>query len=534
MDCAIQSLNGSYRPAINQELIHTEDGVRIFGGLIDAPKEVGIARGATAGIVTAISAADFNVYPSRVTVAGAGGVPIGGPLPPVDRPAETLKARMTWIASILAPYGVTLDAAQVDGPSLVAASFGADRVMVDVLNETVALASGTGSIGYVWNIDYTKKLSARPADSSNPAPFAITDTNDLALGDITVDQPTPSTYANYIVVLGGTGSRDVTQTFAGDGSTVTFQCLYALITTYGAVVVDGVGETLGAGGLWTWDPATNRITRTTAPASGAVIVFTYLAGFPLRVEAHGSEPAGARKFHVYELPEVFDVYTLQALANSYYVRDSQTPKTVTYGAALHLTAVHPGQVQIITSTKRNLSGSHLITDVEIGERGGHVQRVVTAVSSQRVPPGMREQFQQVFGSVGPRAAAGSSSTVGAGGSVTYLNAPVSLGGSDITFRDAATWVRVPNALKYLSPATFAVRISGSIVAFVGGTTVALRLYDESGGAHLTGPPSTAPAGQVPLDYSFTGTVTVNHLYHLEMLSGTAAVPCAGIAQLEAL
>lgn len=388
ISCAVVSTSGTYRPAINDDIVITENGTRIFGGLIDNPQEHGAggqSRGAA--IEIGISASDYTVYAQRIALTSD-----------VSRPSETLKARLTWIASLLSAQGVSLDAGQATGPTIDAQGFQSGQFVVDILNKTMGLANGTGSASWVWQIDYTKTMRATQAGTV-AAPFNVVDGDGHALGDITIEQPLPSTYANYIILRGGSGTRDTADNFTGDGSTSAFTLTVPVSVTYGYVTMNGVFETLGSSpATWIFDPVANTITRTSPPPVSATINVTYVGQYPVDVIADGGASAANRVDKIYTEPDVFDVAVMQALANNYLTRDMDAPKTVRYSAAVTLTGIHPGMTQTITSTKRNLSGTHLIVDVQIVNIGGTVvQRHVTAVTSSILPATLREQWQQVFG-----------------------------------------------------------------------------------------------------------------------------------------
>jgi len=517
MDFAVHSLDGSVRYANDDEVILTEDGTRIFGGLVDRPAERGFGgSGAASAIEQALGAVDFNVYPSRIAVSAD-----------TDQPSESLQARLTWIAGLMAAQGVTLDAGQAVGPTLPAASYTAGQFLIDVLAETVALADGTGATSWVWNIDYSKVLSAVEAGTA-AAPFNLADGDGQVVGDIEVEQPRSTDYANYIRLLGGAGTRDVTDAWTGDGSTVTFALTYTLASGYGYVTCAGVYETLGTGATWEYDSATNSITRTSAPGVGAAISMTYVAQFPKAVTADGGVAAANRVQKVYTAPEVFDVVVMQALADSYLTRDMASPKTVRYTAAWDKTDLHPGDTQTITSAKRNLSGTHLITEVRIVKQDRQlVHREVTAVSSTRLPSTLREKFQQTFGGGSTGAASASSITVVTGG--TYLSSPASLGGSDTQLIACDSPARVRNPQPYDAPATLAVTVQG-LVAARSAVNVTVILWDETdGAAEFSDSPVAASATPVP--FSFSGTVTIGHRYWLYVQSGTAGVTATACGQV---
>lgn len=406
-DFSIVSLDGTGRPSLGDEVYLTKDGARIFGGLIDRPVEAGLFKGgATATypnpLIFRLSASDFNVYANRIHLTA-------------DIPAGNFKAFLTVVATALAAQGVTLHGSQANGPALPALSY-VDKPIIDVLNEGASLASGTGSTSWVWNIDYDKKLRAIET-GTDPAPFDITDVDDgNVLGDIEVEQQRSSDFANYIIVLGGTGQRDVTDTFTGDGVTTEFDLNYQFLSGW-VVVVDGIFETLGtAPAQWIVDPVANTITRGTAPSLGADISITYIAQFPKRVIADSGVPAAERVMRTYTAPDVFDLTILEALAESYLERDSQDPKTVRYNSALDETDFDPGQTQAITKANRDLSGTFLITAVTIRSVAAkYAQSQVTAVSTRRLPRTLREATRQFLS--GSDAAAGTVAVGGTTGSV---------------------------------------------------------------------------------------------------------------------
>lgn len=88
---------------------------RIFGGFVDKPTERGFQGVGLTPITTAVSALDFNALPNRRYVTAT-------------IPAGTLKAALLAIKPYLTPYGVTLDPAQVTGPSLPALTYNATKL----------------------------------------------------------------------------------------------------------------------------------------------------------------------------------------------------------------------------------------------------------------------------------------------------------------------------------------------------------------------------------------------------------------------
>ncbi|MCR4301786.1 MAG: hypothetical protein NUV51_09265 [Sulfuricaulis sp.] len=185
--CQVLSEDGSYTPALNAEVIVTEDAVRIFGGNIDTPSLKGVGNEAGTPIVTSVSAVDFNALAGHRYVT-------------LDIVAGTLKAALQAIdAGGFFPPGVTLDPAQIAGPTLPALSyqFYEERCRLSTIFDEIAGLDATQKL--VWEIDYDKVLRMfLPA--STPAPVNIIDGDGHAIGDVHVE-PTRSNYANRVIAL---------------------------------------------------------------------------------------------------------------------------------------------------------------------------------------------------------------------------------------------------------------------------------------------------------------------------------------------
>lgn len=178
----VLSRDGSYSPALFAEVILAEDGTPRFGGHIDRPTRQDTAGHGGSAIVTACSAVDYNAYADRRlvnTVISAG----------------TLKSVLQYLDDFLTQYGVTLDAAQVDGPAIPVMTVGFSR-LDEVLNKLSVLSDG-----YVWEIDYNKSFRMF-LPGSTAAPFNVTDGDGTAIGEILVE-PSRVDYANSVWVIGG-------------------------------------------------------------------------------------------------------------------------------------------------------------------------------------------------------------------------------------------------------------------------------------------------------------------------------------------
>jgi hypothetical protein len=384
---SVVSSDASYRPALDAEVIITQDGTRVFGGLVDRPSEKGLIEGAHAGIVTQISTYDFNQYAERRCVLEGGGFPAG----------YTLKQCLTSLLGYLSVYGVTLDAGQVDGPTFpeIICEF---QQVSEIFNNLMTLTAKYGD-PYVWRIDAFKVLRAfQPADLA--APFDITTANGRAVGDVTVEISREK-YANR-VVLKVPPKQEVNrvESFTADGVTDTFTLQYTPTKLYGHVLIDsGGGETLTttefAGTTqWELDTAANTVTRVAGPPTvGTVISVPFDGTFSASATA---EDAGEIATYgpwerIVTVESVPSDTTAQAIVDGYLAQFLPTPKTIKYRT--RGTGLAPGQVQTITLPARNLSVSALITDVVTRDSQNQLFSDVTAVTGATHQGGWRDVYK---------------------------------------------------------------------------------------------------------------------------------------------
>ncbi len=371
LTCDILALDGTPRAPLGAPIKLTEDGTTIFGGSIDAPMEAGVGGLPLTKTRTRVSAIDNNALAERRVLN-------------VTFPAGTIKSWLTTLIGYLAPFGTTLDPAQVNGPTLPAISCLFIRVD-DALNQFSDLTASTAT-PMVWEIDYNNVLRMKAA-AVTPAPFDIVDGDRHAIGDVTVE-PSQEDYANRVLLLAGDGLHDVQDTFTGDGSTSTFPLGYPISATRGYVTNGITNETIAnadTGGVW-WSidvsVTPNTITRhPSPPAAASAISINYTAQFPVLkfADAGGvAAPLPDIWEKVIREPDVFDNATAQQLANSYVAQTSRRPRTVHY--LTHQRGIHPGMTQHIKVTPRHVDTTFLITDVTIQNRSGTIgERLVTAV-----------------------------------------------------------------------------------------------------------------------------------------------------------
>jgi hypothetical protein len=370
----VLSTDGSYRPAQDATVVITENGTTIFGGLLEEPKECGIVdRKGVAAIRTKVSAADYNVYAERRYVNET-------------LAAGTLKSMLTTlVGEYLDDYGVTLHGSQVDGPTLPAMEFKYLR-LDEVLNELGSLTAEDGE-PYTWRIDHSKVLRMFQP-STNAAPFNLTgDPITQVISDITVDTSYKH-YANRVIVkVPSKMLVEYSATFTGDGSTTVFTVPdgYTILKPYGYVTSGGNFETLTAAGIgdtasWEYDIDAGTVTRTAgAPANGDAIDFKFDADFSGEGIAQdaGEIAAHGIKEIVKLVESVPSDTTAQAIAEGILAKCLTPSKAIKYKT--HTAGILPGQSQTVTVSRRNLSGTAVISDVVIRDVGPRIlERSVTA------------------------------------------------------------------------------------------------------------------------------------------------------------
>ncbi len=106
MSVDIDSLNGSYLPVVGQDVVLTESSTRRFAGVINGFRRVGIVGGDKPSMIRVrINVIALAIHAQHRYVVG-------------NLAAGNLKAALTFVVTYLSGYGITLDGAQVNGPTL--------------------------------------------------------------------------------------------------------------------------------------------------------------------------------------------------------------------------------------------------------------------------------------------------------------------------------------------------------------------------------------------------------------------------------
>ncbi len=353
-----------FRPTLGAEFISVKDSVREFGGFVERASEQAAGGMNTDGnIEVLVDFVSFATIGDRrfVYETIAAGL--------------TLKQALQQIEPYVTPYGVSLSASQVNGPTLTA-----DIVIDgDTFNETLNRLSAV--TGYLGGIDYNKSLRM-VAFGEIDAPFDIADGVNQQ-GDIKVDR-SRGKYFNRVVAKYGTAGPLVpkSDSFTGNGVLDTFSITYpvagpfAPVATEDGAIAYGVvnyadgttesiaGQSAPSGFLWEYDPDALTIKRRSGAVPNLVaFTFRYDVQFPRTVIVEDAAEILAHGIFetVILLPNVYDKDEATATATLALSQFLEILTTVTYTTRGQ--GLHPGMTQTIEIDDRDVSGEFLISEV---------------------------------------------------------------------------------------------------------------------------------------------------------------------------
>lgn len=429
---------GAYRPSLGEDVLLSENGTDIFGGIIDRIEETGVDNQPIADIASEITCVAYNVYADRrfiteTFVAGTTIASIAG----------------TIVTNYLSDYGITIDAGQVTGPSLT------EDLAFDGVLLSKALDQLTTLTGYFWKVSPGKAFRLFTTGST-AAPFNVVDGDGNNAGDIRVVKSREKYYNRVILKYGSDKIVTVTDNFTGDGVTDTFTLTYAIAGFYpnlpdgaaGYGVVDyPVGpttESLGglstpSGYIWKYDPSGQTIFRSTGAVANAVAFsIRYDVQFPQTVtsEDAGEITANGLSEIAVAYPDVYDKVTAQGLADEILAQSLDIKTEVeydTYGLGLQ-----PGMTQTITAADRAVNDSFLITEVQTRSQQmtQDVSRHVKAIDGTSFRGSFRDVYRAWLGdgitssSSGPAVSTGGGIPGGTDGDVQFNNNGA-FGGTDV-------------------------------------------------------------------------------------------------------
>lgn len=428
MRFGVKSMDASYRPSLREVVDFTWIGIHFFAGHIHHTDEGALAR-LPYGIVpieTQCGATDFSALPERRKIA-------------ITLPAGTLESMLDLLVPYLAVYGVTLDPAQVTGPTIA-------EDLVFTLGPLTAIFEKLSVItGYAWNISYDKVLSMF-APVAVDAPFNIEDSaagRARVVGDVRVS-PTTVNYGNHITVKFTVPAEQAFVYFLmdnlpSDGTTFKAagqEFVFKNTPTdpnhvqIEATIVDTLDNVVAVIDPLEEVTAFNQTTRVDvyaaeAGASGNSIQVESNDGnggadFRWGVEGggvashlyHGTDAAltgtviaqnipaqdGGANLHelVFEEPTAESEETAQALADGYLIRSLVQPREIRYRTRLH--GLHPGMKQHIEVPGRNVDADCLITTVDISPEGSALYNYdVTAIEGLIITETIAGKWRRMTG-----------------------------------------------------------------------------------------------------------------------------------------
>jgi len=457
--------------------------------------------------------------------------------------AVTLKSVLqTLVSDNLAQYGITLDAAQDDGPTLEPFSWQVKRVS-DAIRE---LSDRTG---YVARISATKVLRML-LPGTEPAPFAITEAapyvHELSWHD------SDHTVANKVTVLcGPTGVQQVAdERHYGDGVTRVWELNAPFVQVVGALSRSDSegGWPLGTYGVddfpYTYEAATNSVhQRADQPVvpTGEYIWLWYMAQFPFTVTATtGATPVIE---HVEVRPDVLSRPVGQEIANGLLSQRSATPREVSL--TTDVDGLEVGQALTIDlPVTRAIAGTFVVTSVALTivldttEGDAFWQYHVEALESDIYQGSYLDQWRKMTGN-GSSGSAGAVSGGGGGtlppaGGGTAGPSTFFLGGSRTTalFAAPVAWLPVVDYLDYIAPSSFSALVRVDLFARHASVGAQARLFNITDGVPVA-PASSVVTSTTAVPTTFVAAVESGKRYRLEVISTVADESVFAIGTVEA-
>lgn len=501
-----------YLPAMHAEvLLYEQDGTTLmYGGVVIRRRMHGVSL---LDFVD-IECTDFCVFADWCSITATYVTPV------------TLKAVLEDLADVLAPYGVTLDAGQVTGPTLAAFSW-TDKKVSDALRELT-----TRSEGYIWNLTPAKVLSM-VLPGSDPAPWAITD-GAPHCRELEWEEGDGSYATKVILTCGPAGTWPASQAWTTNGTAASWVTdLPASLPDPIICRIDGVLHTIGVGGTpeFTWDQATHTLAlgSLAQPGAGHTLTLDYTAQGPFRVFADSA--ATPLVEYRASAPDITTLAPGQERADGLLVALHRRVKEI----AIHEcdAGLAPAQTLTIALTPRPINTTALVTSVVstlISE--AFWRHTANAIEGAQYQGSELDYFRGIE-------SGGSSSGVisggGGGGTVIALSSPFPLGGSRGTALGPApaAWTPVVGWFPFVSAAAFSALVRVYLRARDAGIGVTARLYNVTD-ATAVSPTSGTITSQTDTMTTFTVALAAGKEYRLEILGSASGALVFGIGVLESL
>jgi len=504
-------------------VIYGRDGITlIFGGVI---LERHVQGWTLAGPQLKITCecGDGLAYADWVTVSAA-------------YPESTIKTRLTALVDdALDAYGVTLDVAQVDGPTVAAVTWNQKRVS-DALREL----SGQSGYFLVMSPDRVLTMAApggetAPDDWVEPVP---THMQDVAWRDVA------TVPANKVVLLcGPNGLATIADEHHwGDGSTRIFPLNSPYVAIVGALRTGSDSGGLDPGGFpvgtygvddmpWTYDASLNAMrqrTDQTILAADEYIMLWYSAQFPFTVEATTGETP-VIEYHEAR-PDLLSIPAAQQLADELLANMSGDP--IILHGRFNEDGYHVGQLLTVDlAVMRQISGTFTIRTITLEMvLNDYWQYTLEATEGTLAAPSHLAGWRQIIGEgyaiPGPwitlpvvRSPTGTitatmPSNIISAGTAAALGGPAFLGGTREGVRTTGTvWEPVSNYIDYYAGVTFSAIVRADLYAARAGVTVKARLWNLTQGKSAG--ESILVQSTTPVPVVFPVTIEFGNKYRLE-------------------
>lgn len=437
----------------------------------------------------------------------------------------TLKTVLTdLVAALPGTYGITVDAGQVDGPTLAAFSWTRKRAS-DAVRELSQRSQ------YVASMSALKAIKMFvPGTDAAPKAFTDAATGFLAAQWSDTD-PVPVTKVTVICGPDGAASTTQTWTQAGGATSWVTDIPAALdAAPPGTVLVGGVTKTVGPGAMYEWDATTHTLSLGTdsLPADGTVIVLVFVGQFPFQAVADsGGSPIVEFQ---QEYPEVVEYGPALELAAS--LLDSLDDSLRELDVVSKDSGWAVGQGFTVNIAKRAAVATFLITTLSITLTPERYWRYEFSATEDAIYQGSSlDQWRVLTGSSsGITTAGGSGSTV----VVTPLSSPFGLGGS----RDRSQPVGTSKTA-VLDWQPFVPTANGTVIARVTtrartagvDVTPEIAVWDSGLGDWVTHTTGSATGGTNETQQEFSVLVTAGDIYILRYYTDTAGASAYCIGQV---
>lgn len=453
----------------------------------------------------------------------------------------TLKAVLAdLVTDKLAAYGIGLDAAQVDGPTLTAPFGWTNRKAADVIKDLVE------QTGYMDDTSAELKLRMFAPGTTT---YGTTISN-LNASRVNVDDSTQVPATRVICIFGPSGTQLTSQRWVANGVATSWVTdIPAAAAPALLCVDDGVTPflaTVGAGGMFEFDVATSTLSVGTygTPASGVILTIGPTVAFP-GVEGYlGLYPFTIIKDSlatpvietVLTFPSITEYAQADATATEQLSQTDQDPRMlsidtllddITPGMALpiNVAEVGAGSTSGIVTKVRATLNTDLFWEYT-------VEAEETSASLQKDP---LSRLKQVIG----QSAGGSVVLSGSsgGGSATVLSSPFPLGGSrENSWAVGTTRTPVIDWMPFTAQADMSVRVRAFMKVRDGAVAATPHLERYDGGtmtwvSHQAGAASSSLTGA---EQTFVTALTAGQKYRLAHVTGTAGASSFCIGQIEGL